>query len=83
MSDMAGYAARERSSTAGAVEIQWSERDERHGRLRRKGERSTTAGAVEIQWSARARDIEGKVTRLGASKPGDERVSIQERAQDE
>jgi hypothetical protein len=26
-----------------------------------------------------ARDIEGKVTRAGASKPGGERVSIQER----
>ena len=35
-------------------------------------ERGETA---EIQWSAGTRDIEGKVTRVGASKPGGERVS--------
>ena len=30
--------------------VEWSDRDERHGRQSRKGTRSSDAGAAEIQW---------------------------------
>jgi hypothetical protein len=70
---------------------EWSERDERHGRLHRKGsgraqrELPRYNGASgrrrhrwenrEIEWSFWESDIEGKTTREAASELGKERVS--------
>ena len=71
MSDVAGKGARERSSAAGAAEIQWSARG-RATRLRVKLRR------VERLRRAKHRRVRAGlalVTRVGASKPGGAQVS--------